>query len=111
MITLSFIELTSICRVFELRRPGAHREDGCTALHFAACAGAGSKVRVLLRAGADALLRDDEGKTALQHAEEGGKQQAADALRNFSIDAPPAGPPESLPPAGPPPKRCRKDSD
>lgn len=44
--------------------------DGCTALHEAAVAGNSEVVRLLLEAGADPRLKDDEGTTAIDLAED-----------------------------------------
>merc|ERR1719320_82311 len=42
-------------------------EDGLTPLHFAAMSACETTCRVLLDAGADIEIRDDEGKTAFEH--------------------------------------------
>lgn len=55
--------------------------DGCTSLHYAAYEGHYDKLVLLLRARADISILDDDGKTALQYAEERGKQECAHALQ------------------------------
>ena len=51
-------------------RPDAQAADGRTALHVAARAGNPHALRLLLEYGADRTLRDHEGRTAQQHAEQ-----------------------------------------
>lgn len=57
--------------------------SGNTALHGAALRGDAELARWLLAQGADPHARDDEGKTALQRAEEAGHEAVAAVLQEW----------------------------
>ena len=57
----------------------ARNEFGWTALMYAAEAGAAETVRILLKAGADASVKDTDGKTAWDHAQDNEKLKGTDA--------------------------------
>jgi ankyrin repeat protein len=67
--------------------PGKYSNLECTALIAAALSGKIETVRLLLEAGADRALKDDQGKTALHRAIEANKKEIVDLLRNWKPNA------------------------
>ena len=57
----------------------ARDEHGLTSLMMAAGRGTAESVKVLLKAGADASVKDKDGKTAWDHAQDNEKLKGTDA--------------------------------
>ena len=76
-----------------VRAPGieidAQSDSGWTALHCAAYCGSADCVLVLLEAGASALLKDEEGRTALELARDRNKSEVVAVMQQHAA-APPA---------------------
>eukprot|EP01043_Picozoa_sp_COSAG02_P062076 COSAG02_NODE_8478_length_2556_cov_98.660969_1_plen_294_part_10 len=80
-----------------VRAPGieidAQRDDGWTALHYAALYGKADCALVLLEAGASALLKLSDGRTALELAQAENKSEVVAVMQQHAA-APPAPQPE-----------------
>eukprot|EP01043_Picozoa_sp_COSAG02_P030315 COSAG02_NODE_1929_length_10336_cov_69.703819_3_plen_795_part_00 len=74
-----------------VRVPGieidAQNDGGWTALHLAACRGEADCVLVLLEAGADALMKNNRGKTALEVAQQYNKSEVVVAMQEYAAAA------------------------
>eukprot|EP01043_Picozoa_sp_COSAG02_P066906 COSAG02_NODE_10565_length_1912_cov_34.194705_1_plen_323_part_10 len=77
--------------------------DGRTALHWAAYNGEADCVLVLLEAGASALLKDKQGRTALELAQAENKSEVVAVMQQHAA-APPAPQPEPQPQPQPQPE-------
>ena len=73
-------ETGALKEILEVSDLNAQDEDGWTALMFAACAGHPSSVAALLDAGADASIKNKDGATAHDLAQERGYDDVIRAL-------------------------------